>query len=172
MDARRQQRFEAWIEHHRDLLFDMIRVYLGVGLFVKGVQFTWDDGYISDLLLQSGRLQVWSTAIAHYIPIAHIGGGLLLAMGFMTRTAVLFQIPILAGAVFLIHLQEGLFTRNQNFEFTALVLFLLLVILVHGPGRLSVDHHLVSGRTPEEELDPDDEEESAHADDRSRSSIR
>ena len=75
-----------------------MRIYLGIGLFVKGIQFTWDDGYISNLLLQSGRLQVLSTAIAHYIPIAHIGGGLLLAMGFMTRTAVL-PAPILAGAV-------------------------------------------------------------------------
>lgn len=166
-----RQQLDAWVSENRDVFFDLIRMYLGVGLFVKGIQFTWDDGYISGLLLQAGRLQVLATAIAHYIPIAHIGGGLLLAMGFMTRTAVLFQLPILAGAVFLIHLQEGLFTRGQNLEFTALVLFLLLLILVHGPGRLSVDHHLVAGRTVEEELD-DEEEETAYADDRSRQPIR
>ena len=165
-----RQQLETWLDANRDVFFDLIRIYLGVGLFVKGIQFTWDDGYISNLLLQSGRLQVLSTAIAHYIPIAHLGGGLLLAMGFMTRTAVLFQLPILAGAVFLIHLQEGLFTRGQNLEFTALVLFLLLLILVHGPGRWSVDRHLVAGRTVEEELDED--EETAYADDRSRQPIR
>ena len=163
---------EAWIAENRDVFFDLMRIYLGIGLFVKGIQFTWDDGYISNLMLQAGRLQVLSTAIAHYIPIAHIGGGLLLAMGFMTRTAVLFQLPILAGAVFLIHMQEGLFTRGQNLEFTALVLFLLLLILVHGPGRLSVDHYLVAGRTPEEELDDEEEEETAYADDRTRQPIR
>jgi uncharacterized membrane protein YphA (DoxX/SURF4 family) len=167
-----RDRFDGWVAGNRDILFDLIRIYLGVGLAVKGIQFTWDDGYISNLLLQSGRLQVMSAAIAHYIPIAHIGGGLLLAMGFMTRTAVLFQLPILAGAVFLIHLQEGLFTRGQNLEFTALVLFLLLLILVHGPGRLSVDQHLVAGRTPEEELDDEGEEETAYADDRTRQPIR
>ena len=167
-----RQWLEAWIAENRDVFFDLMRIYLGIGLFVKGIQFTWDDGYISNLLLQSGRLQVLSTAIAHYIPIAHIGGGLLLAMGFMTRTAVLFQLPILAGAVFLIHMQEGLFTRGQNLEFTALVLFLLLLILVHGPGRWSVDHHLVAGRSPEEELDDEGEEETAYADDRTRQPIR
>ncbi|HEX5041904.1 MAG TPA: DoxX family protein [Candidatus Polarisedimenticolaceae bacterium] len=167
-----RQWLDTWIAENGDVLFDLIRIYLGIGLFVKGIQFTWDDGYISNLLLQSGRLQVLSTAIAHYIPIAHIGGGLLLAMGFMTRTAVLFQLPILAGAVFLIHMQEGLFTRGQNLEFTALVLFLLLLILVHGPGRLSVDHYLVAGRTPEEELDDEGEEETAYADDRTRQPIR
>ena len=167
-----RQWLETWIAENRDVFFDLIRIYLGIGLFVKGIQFTWDDGYISNLLLQSGRLQVLSTAIAHYIPIAHIGGGLLLAMGFMTRTAVLFQLPILAGAVFLIHMQEGLFTRGQNLEFTALVLFLLLLILVHGPGRWSVDHYLVAGRTPEEELDDEGEEETAYADDRTRQPIR
>jgi hypothetical protein len=42
---------------------------------------------------------------------------------------------------------------------------------VHGPGRLSVDHYLVAGRTPEEELD-DEEEETAYADDRTRQPIR
>ena len=168
----RRERMDDWIDENRDVFFDLMRIYLGIGLFVKGIQFTWDDGYISNLLLQAGRLQVLSTAIAHYIPIAHIGGGLLLAMGFMTRTAVLFQLPILAGAVFLIHLQEGLFTRGQNLEFTALVLFLLLLILVHGPGRLSVDHYLVAGRTPEEELDDEEEEETAYADDRTRQPIR
>jgi uncharacterized membrane protein YphA (DoxX/SURF4 family) len=167
-----REQLDEWVAANRDVFFDLIRMYLGVGLFVKGIQFTWDDGYISGLLLQAGRLQVLSTAIAHYIPIAHIGGGLLLAMGFMTRTAVLFQLPILAGAVFLIHLQEGLFTRGQNLEFTALVLFLLLLTLVHGPGRLSVDHHLVAGRTIEEELEDDEEEETAYADDRSRQPIR
>ena len=72
---------ETWIAENRDVFFDLMRIYPGIGLFVKGIQFTWDDGYISNLLLQSGRLQVLSTAIAHYIPIAHIGGGLLLAMG-------------------------------------------------------------------------------------------
>src|SRR6185503_3835987 len=167
-----RQGLEAWIAENRDVFIDLIRIYLGIGLAVKGIQFTWDDGYISNLLLQAGRLQVLSTAIAHYIPIAHIGGGLLLAMGFMTRTAVLFQLPILAGAVFLIHMQEGLFTRGQNLEFTALVLFLLLLILVHGPGRLSVDHYLVAGRTPEEELDDEEEEETSYADDRTRQPIR
>jgi uncharacterized membrane protein YphA (DoxX/SURF4 family) len=149
----------AWAEEHRAIWLDLVRIYLGVGLFVKGLQFTWDAEYISDLMLASGRLQVWHTAIAHYIPIAHMGGGLLLALGFMTRTAVLFQLPILAGAVFLIHLQEGLFTRGQNLEFTALVLFLLLVILANGAGPLSVDQYLVRGRTPEEELDGDEEED-------------
>ena len=166
-----------WAESHRELWFDLLRVYLGIGLFVKGLQFTWDASYLSDLLLQSGRLQVWSTAIAHYIPIAHMGGGLLLAMGFMTRTAVLFQLPILLGAVFLIHLKEGLLTRGQNFEFTALVLFLLVLILFHGPGRLSVDHYLVKGRTPEEELDEEGElpaaaRESGLADERGRPPVR
>ena len=167
-----RERMDDWVVENRDVFFDLMRIYLGIGLFVKGIQFTWDDGYISNLMLQAGRLQVLSTAIAHYIPIAHIGGGLLLAMGFMTRTAVLFQLPILAGAVFLIHMQEGLFTRGQNLEFTALVLFLLLLILVHGPGRLSVDHYLVAGRTPEEELDDEGEEETAYADDRTRQPIR
>jgi len=52
------------------------------------------------------------------------------------------QLPILIGAVFLVHLQEGLFTRHQNLEFSLLVLFLLVLVFIHGSGRWSVDYYV------------------------------
>lgn len=139
----------AWVEDRREICFDLMRIYLGIGLFLKGLFFIWDTRFLADLLLQSGRLQFASTFFAHYIPIAHLGGGALLAAGLMTRTSVLFQLPILVGAVSLVHLREGLFTRAQNLEFTLLVLFLLILVLIHGAGRLSLDHYLTRGRPAE-----------------------
>lgn len=128
-----------WIDAHRDLCFDLVRIYLGVGLFVKGWFFIQHTQVLSELLLNSGRLDVAASLLAHYIPLAHLGGGLLMAIGFLTRVAVLVQIPILFGAVFLVYYKEGLFTQNQGLEFTALVLFLLVVLLIYGSGRFSVD---------------------------------
>lgn len=159
------QEWLDWLGEHREIGFDLMRIYLGIGLFIKGLFFIGDTQFLSNLLLQSGRLQAASTAIAHYIPIAHLGGGALIAMGFLTRTAVLFQLPILVGAVFLVHLEEGLFTKGQNLEFTLLVLFLLLLLLVHGAGPLSVDAYL---RKDAEE----GEVESAVTDDGSRHAVR
>jgi uncharacterized membrane protein YphA (DoxX/SURF4 family) len=137
-----------WIEDHRDMAFDLVRIYLGLGLFVKGLQFISDREFLTNELRAAGAIEFkfdfLLTFAAHYIPLAHIGGGLLLAVGLLTRVSALFQLPILVGAVILSFAAEGLFTHNQNFQFEALVLFLLLLILVHGAGRLSVDHVLRS----------------------------
>jgi len=35
---------------------------------------------------------------------------------------------------------------RQNLEFSALVLFLMLLILIFGPGRLSLDHYLSTAK--------------------------
>ncbi len=135
------------VEANRDVLFDLMRVYLGIGLFVKGIQFSQDTEFLSTAVQESGASDFLFNAInvfgAHYIVMAHIGGGLLLAAGLMTRISTLFQLPILTGAVYLAYIsEEGLFSRNLDFDFTALVLFLLILILLHGAGRLSVDHYL------------------------------
>lgn len=135
-----------WIEERRDMVFDLMRIYLGIGLFVKGLQFISDREFLNAALREPGavtfRFDFVAAFLAHYIPLAHIGGGLLLAAGLMTRVSTLFQLPVLFGAVFFVYGKDGLFGHNQELQFTALVLFLLILILIHGPGRLSVDHHL------------------------------
>jgi uncharacterized membrane protein YphA (DoxX/SURF4 family) len=60
----------------------------------------------------------------------------------VTRLAALIQVPVLLGAVFIVHLRQGLFGPGQNLELAVLVLLLLLVSVVHGGGKLSVDHYL------------------------------
>jgi uncharacterized membrane protein YphA (DoxX/SURF4 family) len=51
------------------------------------------------------------------------------------------QLPLLIGALFYVFLpQFSSLELRQNVEFTALVLFLLTLIAVHGPGRYSVDY--------------------------------
>lgn len=135
-----------WIEAHRDWWFDLVRVYLGIGLFVKGIQFVQDDSFLVQVLQQSPstpfKFRFLETFALHYIPLAHIGGGLLLAVGLMTRISTMFQLPVLIGAVLLAYSGDGIFTHDQEFQFTALVLWLLLMILIRGSGRLSVDHYL------------------------------
>jgi uncharacterized membrane protein YphA (DoxX/SURF4 family) len=66
-------------------------------------------------------------------------GGAFLAIGFLTRIAALVQIPVLIGAVFVIHFHEGFFTKAQTLEFASLVLFILLLFIFYGSGPLSVD---------------------------------
>lgn len=137
------------LESNKDICFDLLRIYLGIGLFVKGILFLTDMEALSSLLMKSERFQPITFLISHYIPIAHIGGGLMMALGLWTRTAILANIPVLFGAVFFVYFEQGLFTQNQGLEFTALVLFLLIVLLIWGPGRFSVDHYLKNAPAPE-----------------------
>ena len=132
-------RLIEWTDAHRDVAFDLIRVYLGIGLFVRGWFFILDSSQLVNLLTASGDSTFVSAAVVHYVALAHFGGGLLLAIGLLTRVAALVQIPVLIGAVFFVHLGEGLLASGQSLEFSALVLFLLVVIFFHVSGRLSLD---------------------------------
>jgi uncharacterized membrane protein YphA (DoxX/SURF4 family) len=136
-----------WIKDHRDIGIDLVRMYLGVGLFVRGLLFIAESQGVA-ALVDLSAFSITSAALAHYVTFAHLFGGLLLAAGLLTRLAALVQIPILAGAVFLVHLDEGLLSANQSLEFSALVLFLLVVVFVFGPGAWSADRYVFE-REPE-----------------------
>ena len=136
-----QQRI-GWAESRRELWLDCIRIYLGLGLFARGLLLVTNTstGYFIDLLQRANQPWLLTGILLHYVILAHLIGGALLTIGFCTRLASLAQIPILAGAVFLVHRQDGLFALGQSLEFSALVLFLLVVITISGAGRLSLDY--------------------------------
>ena len=141
-----------WIDGHQEVVLDIIRVYLGVGLFVRGVLFvTQTDGVAA--LVDMSEFSLASAALVHYVSFAHLLGGLMLAAGLLTRIAALAQIPILVGAVFLVHLHDGLLSADQSLEFSALVLFLLVVVFVFGSGRWSADYYVF-----EQEAESDEDE--------------
>jgi putative oxidoreductase len=121
--------------------YDLVRAYLGIGLFVRGILFVSQPelvlGYLQDI-----HGWFWPYALVHFVAVAHLCGGLMLGIGLATRLAAVIQIPILFGAVFLVHSQAGLLNVGQSLEFSGLVLALLLVYLTFGSGRLSVDAFL------------------------------
>jgi putative oxidoreductase len=128
----------AWINENRDLCMELLRIYLGVGLFIKGIYFLMANDQLFEYT-QSIELPFVSYLLVHLIVLAHLCGGFLLAIGLLTRVAALIQLPILFGAVLFVHSKEGLFSFEQTLEFAMLVLFLLVIFCVYGGGRLSVD---------------------------------
>jgi putative oxidoreductase len=126
------------LESNRHLVLDAIRVYVGAGLFFRGLALLVTDTGLQQLA-GGATLSFAATAIAVYVTAAHLVGGALLAVGLYTRLAALVQLPILVGAVTLIHWQDGLLSANQSLEFSALVLFLLGLVALFGGGRWSLD---------------------------------
>ena len=147
--------FADWIKKNRAVVLDLVRMYLGIGLFVRGLLFISASQGL-ETLVDLSQFSMASAALAHYVTFAHLFGGLMLAAGLLTRLSALVQIPILVGAVFLVHLQEGLLSANQSLEFSALVLFLLVVVFVFGSGPWSADQYVFE-REPElqdQDLEP------------------
>ncbi len=136
------QRFIAWAETRRETWLDCIRIYLGLGLFARGLLLITNTspGYFVDFFERAGQSWLSTGILLHYVMVAHFVGGFMLTIGFLTRIAAAVQIPVLFGAVFFVHRQDGLFAMGQSLEFSALVLLLLVVFMISGAGRLSLDH--------------------------------
>jgi uncharacterized membrane protein YphA (DoxX/SURF4 family) len=129
-----------WVERHDDVLFDLVRIYLGVGLFLKAIYFLTHRDYLISVINSSGDAWIVPAAVAHVVILAHLAGGLSLAFGLVTRAGALVQIPVLLAAVFRVHLPRmASIEERQNVEFSALVLFLLVLISLRGGGPLSLD---------------------------------
>ncbi len=76
---------------------------------------------------------------AWYLIVAHGLGGALLILGLYTRWAALANLPIMAGAFFLVHLKHGFFVgRGDGYEYAMLVLAATLAQVFLGPGALAL----------------------------------
>jgi uncharacterized membrane protein YphA (DoxX/SURF4 family) len=114
---------------------------LGVALFAKGAIFVTHVESLVDTMNLT-HVPAASIALAHYVALAHLAGGLMLAVGLATRLAAGVQVPILLGAVLFVHRTEGFFTGAQGLELAVFVLFSLVLLTFSGGGRFSVDHYL------------------------------
>ena len=140
---------KQWVQLHADIIIDLIRIYLGLGLFLKAVYFMGHRELLEQLLETSDTQLFAQAAVAHYVIPVHPLGGLMLALGILTRVAALAQIPIMVGAVFYVHLPKLMQVEpRQSFEFSALVLFLLVMIFIFGGGRWSADGFLARKSAP------------------------
>jgi uncharacterized membrane protein YphA (DoxX/SURF4 family) len=135
------RQFVDWAEAHPKVWLDCIRIYLGLGLFVRGVFIITNTRaeFILELLKRMDFPWLVTVVLLHYIALAHLVGGLMLTVGLLTRIGAWVQVPILAGAL-LVHRHEGLMAGGQSLEFSALVFFLLVIFSVSGAGPLSVDN--------------------------------
>ena len=95
----------------------------------------------------TGVVGSMSTIAAWFVIMAHIVGGLSLAIGFATRLSAIVNIPVLLGAVFFVHRSAGIFKGGQDLHFSMLVLVCLIVFAVHGKGKFSLDNLLSPDKT-------------------------
>ncbi len=128
----------SWNEAHQSKFFALLRFTLGIIILVRGIIFIGDTDAIVTMLANS-KISFLSVMLAHYVALAHLLGGLLIAIGLITRAAVIFQLPILLGAILFVNMEKGFFSMHSELGFSILVFALLLFFLFYGSGPLSVD---------------------------------
>ncbi len=132
-------KFFNYFEQKKLLAYSLIRIFVGFSLFIRGLLLVIDPQALTKIA--GSEQNFWLYA---YVAVGHLIGGFLLGVGFYTRVAALFQIPILLGAVFMVHLKQGLLSSGQSLEISVLVLFLLLIFSLFGSDELSLDKFLKS----------------------------
>lgn len=131
---------ERWGNGHRPGFLDFFRIILGVFITYKGLQFITQ---MNELENTTAGINTWFAGafIAHYVIFAHILGGPMIVMGLFTRIVCLIQIPVLIGAVFLVNAPRGFLSvgNHMELEISLIVLVGLIVFMVFGAGRYSLD---------------------------------
>ena len=136
------QRIEHWGDTHHPRWLDALRIMLGIAIFLKGVTFLGNTESLRYMLATTNIPELYTWAALHYIAFAHFVGGILIAVGLLTRVAVGVQLPILLGAVFLVNIPQGFTFLNSELWASVVILTLLILFLVVGAGPYSIDHQM------------------------------
>lgn len=73
-------------------------------------------------------------------------GGILVALGFLTRLAAFLIACVMVTAIAGVHWPGGFFAGNRGFEYPMSLLAMAVALLIAGGGQLSVDRSLSGGR--------------------------
>jgi putative oxidoreductase len=126
-----------WANAHTYLSVDLLRIALGVFLFIKGISFITNIQYLVELISPIDKIG-GGMFLIHYIAPAHMIGGIMIVFGLLTRWAIIAQLPILIGAVIVNFMGE---MHSQNLIIALLTLGLCSFFLFYGSGKNSADYY-------------------------------
>lgn len=126
-----------WANAHTYFTLDLLRIALGVFLFVKGVKFITNIPYLVELISPIDQIG-GGMFLVHYITPAHMIGGIMITFGLLTRWAIIAQLPILFGAILVNFMGE---MHSDNLFLALITLAVCLFFMVYGSGKHSADYY-------------------------------
>jgi putative oxidoreductase len=127
------------------LSYPLIRFIVGANLIPHGGQklFGWFGGDIEKTIAGFSSMGLEPAAFLTYlVAIVEFFGGILLAIGLLTRPIALAVVIFMAVAVFYVHWPSGFFWPEGGFEYPLMWGVIALAIFFRGGGPLSVDRAL------------------------------
>ncbi len=121
----------------------ILRLFLGFAFMMHGSQKllgAFGGGGVAGVASMLSKLGVEpSHILAWVLSITEFVGGVCVFLGFLTRFWAAGLVIDMAVAVFMVHLANGFFASKNGFELPLAFGVMALVILLTGPGSLSVD---------------------------------
>lgn len=121
----------------------MLRLVAGLTLAVHGTQklFGWFDGPGLTRLRQGFEKQgfkpVWLWA--SFVILGEVGGGISLALGFLTPLGAAGIFGVMFMATFKSHWKNGFIVSKGGYEYTLVLMAVSIAIGLVGPGNYSLD---------------------------------
>jgi uncharacterized membrane protein YphA (DoxX/SURF4 family) len=126
-----------WANTHTYLPIDLLRMALGIFLFMKGIFFITNIQYLADLISPIDKIG-GGMFLIHYIAPAHMVGGIMIFFGLLTRWAIIAQLPVLIAAVIINFMGE---MHSQNLFLALVTLTICVFFLFYGSGKHSADYY-------------------------------
>lgn len=126
-----------WANRHSYWPLDLLRIALGIFLFIKGISFMSDSQILVDLFKPVQNM-AGGMIMVHYVAPAHFIGGILIAFGLLTRWAIIAQLPILIGAILINFVGE---MNSTNLLLATLTFLVCVFFIFYGSGKHSADYY-------------------------------
>lgn len=129
----------------------VLRVILGGVFFPHGAQkaLAWFGGHgMAPTVAFFDQAFGVPAALAYLVIAAEFLGAIALVLGLLTRIAAFGIFAVMAGAIYLVHWQNGFFMnwtgsqQGEGIEYHLLVLGMALALMIRGGGRASFDRVL------------------------------
>ncbi|MFC2175599.1 DoxX family protein [Bacteroidota bacterium] len=131
-------RLNKWANAHTNIPIDIVRVVFGGFLFYKGLFFVKSASYLVEIAQPFG-IDGLSYFTIQTVPMFHIVGGVLIAIGLLTRLTAAIHVPLLAGAL-VVNLIGNL--DMSNLLQASVALLLCCFFLFYGSGKHSLDYRM------------------------------
>jgi len=135
----------TFYERCQRFTWPIFRVALGLWFVPHGCQklFGWFDGNIAGTAKGMAAAGIEPAMFwAYYIGTLELVGGLLLAVGFLTRPVAALFFGFMFVAAFHVNMKAGYFWTSRGMEMPLLLLVLSLLVLIRGGGEYSVDRRI------------------------------
>lgn len=132
----------------RDAALLIFRSVLGVVFIAHG----WDKFFLTGIVDTTGQFSAWGVPqpnlSAYIAATAELLGGALLIVGLLTTITAGALALLMVAAAYFVHLDQGFFSdaasvAGGGVEYPVVLVTALLMIVVFGSGRASVDGVLV-----------------------------